>query len=305
MGAADGRAEVRGAGGLTLDARTFLQLVRAPAGLTVVGDATAGMAAAGRTGLLPRLGLPAASVLLYWGGMALNDAVDAELDRAERPERPIPSGRVSRRGAVGIASALTVAGLAIAGLTGGRSSLAVAVPLAASVWTYDLVAKRGWTGPIVMGACRGLDVLLGAGRDGTAAAIRPAAVMAGHTASVTTLSRGEVHGTHRAVAVVASASTVAAGVAAVRPERSLAGLVSVVAALRFVVPTLRAQAGAAADPSAPAVRSATRRGILAMVPLQAALTARAGRPLDAAVLLGVDLIGVLLGRRGAKGREIT
>jgi hypothetical protein len=288
-----------------VDVRSFLQLVRAPAGLTVVGDATAGMAAAGRTGLFPRLGLPVASVLLYWGGMALNDAADADLDRVERPERPIPSGRISRRGAVGVAGALTVAGLAVAGLSGGRSSLAIAVPLAASVWTYDLVAKRGWTGPLVMGACRGLDVLLGAGRDGATAATRPALVMAGHTASVTTLSRGEVHGTHRAVAVAASAATLAAGAAAVRPERSLAGLVSIAAVLRFLIPTMRAQVAAAADPAAPAVRAATRRGILAMVPLQAALTARAGRPIDAAILLGVDALGTLLGRRGAKGREIT
>ena len=287
-----------------MDLRSFLQLVRAPAGLTVVGDATAGMASAGRTGIVPRLGLPVASVLLYWGGMALNDAADAELDRVERPERPIPSGRISRRGAVGVAGALTVAGLAVAGLTGGRSSLAVAVPLAASVWTYDLVAKRGWPGPLVMGACRGLDVLLGAGRDGAAAAARPALVMAGHTASVTTLSRGEVHGAAPATAAVAAATTLAAGVAAVRPEPTAAGVVSIVAALRYAVPTLRAQAGAVADPSAPVVRSATRRGILAMVPLQAALTARAGRPVDALVLLGIDALGVVLGRR-AKGREIT
>lgn len=287
-----------------MDLRSFLQLVRAPAGLTVVGDATAGMAAAGRTGLVPRIGLPVASVLLYWGGMALNDAADADLDRVERPERPIPSGRISRRGAVGVASALTVAGLAVAGLTGGRSSLAIAVPLAASVWTYDLVAKRGWTGPLVMGACRGLDVLLGAGRDGAVAAARPALVMAGHTASVTTLSRGEVHGTRPVVAIAASAATLATGAAAVRPERSVAGLVSLAAVLRFLVPTLRAQVAAATDPAAPAVRTATRRGILAMVPLQAALTARAGRPLDAAILLGVDALGMLLGRR-ARGREIT
>ncbi|HEX6955463.1 MAG TPA: UbiA family prenyltransferase [Agromyces sp.] len=289
---------------MSVDVRSFLQLVRAPAGLTVVGDATSGMAAAGRTGLVPRLGLPAASVLLYWGGMALNDAADADLDRVERPERPIPSGRITRRGAVGVAGALTVAGLAVAWLTGGRSSLAVAVPLAASVWTYDLVAKRGWTGPLVMGACRGLDVLLGAGRDGAAAAARPALVMAGHTASVTALSRGEVHGARSATAVAASAVTLVAGAAAVRPERSLAGLVSIAAALRFLVPTLRAQVAAANDPTAPTVRAATRRGILAMVPLQAALTARAGRPADAAILLAVDALGAVLGRR-SRSREIT
>ncbi|GGI44452.1 4-hydroxybenzoate polyprenyltransferase [Agromyces flavus] len=287
-------------------ASTFLQLVRAPAGLTVLGDATAGMASVGRTGLVPRLGLPIASVLLYWGGMALNDAADAELDRVERPERPIPSGRITRRGALGVAGALTVAGVAVAGLTGGRSSLAVAVPLAASIWTYDLVAKRGWTGPIVMAACRGLDVLLGAGRDRAGDALRPALVMAGHTASVTALARGEVHGTRPAIAAAVSATTVAAGVAAVRPEASVAGVVSAAAAARFAVPTVRAQAAAVRSPSASVVRTATRRGILGMVPLQAALTARAGRPVDALVLLAIDAVATRLARRGAaKGRDVT
>ncbi|WP_438854602.1 SCO3242 family prenyltransferase [Agromyces sp. M3QZ16-3] len=288
-----------------MDASTFLQLVRAPAGLTVLGDATAGMAAAGRRGILPRLGLPVASVLLYWGGMALNDAADAELDRVERPERPIPSGRVSRRAAVATAAALTAAGMTVAGLTGGRPSLVVAAPLAASIWAYDLAAKRGVLGPVVMAACRGLDVLLGAGADGAAAAARPAIVMAGHTASVTALARGEVHGTHRFVAMSAAAATAGAAIASVRPAADAAGLVSWVAALRFAVPTIRAQAGAAGTPTAPVVRDATRRGILAMVPLQAALTARAGRPVDALVLLAIDVLGGLLMRRGAKGREIT
>lgn len=288
-----------------MDASTFLQLVRAPAGLTVLGDATAGMAAAGRRGLLPRLGLPVASVLLYWGGMALNDAADADLDRLERPERPIPSGRVSQRAAVATAGALTAAGLGVAGLTGGRSSLAVAVPLAAAIWAYDLSAKRNALGPIVMAACRGLDVLLGAGGDHARAAVRPAAVMAGHTASVTALARGEVHGTHPAVATAAAAVTVGSAAAAVRPTTDVAGLVSWVAAARYALPTFRAQAGAIATPSGPVVRDATRRGILAMVPLQAALTARAGRPVDALVLLAIDALGGLLTRRGGKGREIT
>lgn len=288
-----------------MDARTFAQLVRAPAGLTVLGDATAGMAAAGRRGILPRLGLPVASVLLYWGGMALNDAADAELDRVERPERPIPSGRVSRRAAVVTAAGLTVSGIAVAGLTGGRSSLAVALPLAGSIWAYDLAAKRGVLGPLVMAACRGLDVLLGAGADGVRPAARPALVMAGHTASVTALARGEVHGTHPAVAAASAAVTVGSAIAAVRPAADAAAVVSWAAAARYAFPAFRAQARAVGTPTAPVVRDATRRGILAMVPLQAALTARAGRPIDAMVLLAIDVLGGLLTRRGARGREIT
>ncbi|GAA2038381.1 UbiA family prenyltransferase [Agromyces tropicus] len=288
-----------------MDLPSLLQLVRAPAGLTVLGDATAGSAAAGRRGVLPRLGLPVASVLLYWGGMALNDAADAELDRVERPERPIPSGRISARAAMGTAAALTVAGVAVAGATGGRGSLAVALPLAASIWTYDLAAKRGLAGPVVMAACRGLDVLLGAGREGARAAARPSLAVAAHTGAVTGLARGEVHGTRPAAAVVATAAPAATAAAAVRPAPDLAGVVSWAAAVRYALPTARAQVRAVGTPTAVVVRDATRRGILAMVPLQAALTARAGRPVDALVLLAIDLLGTMLAGRRGRGRDIT
>ena len=78
------------------------ELVRAPAALSVPGDSLAGAAAAGwpagrRTALLP-----VASVSLYWAGMALNDWADRELDAVERPERPIPSGRVAPRTALAL-----------------------------------------------------------------------------------------------------------------------------------------------------------------------------------------------------------
>src|SRR5688572_18228245 len=137
------------------------ELVRAPAALSVPGDVVAGAAAAG---VLDRrtAGLACASVCLYWAGMAANDWADRDLDAAERPDRPIPSGRVSARAALGVAAGLTAAGVAVAGAAGGRRALAVAAPLAAAVWAYDLRAKNTVAGPFTMAACRALDVLLGA-----------------------------------------------------------------------------------------------------------------------------------------------
>ena len=62
---------------------------------TLAGATLAGAAVApGRLTLLA-----AAFSLLYTGGMYLNDAFDRESDARERPERPIPSGRV-RAGSV-------------------------------------------------------------------------------------------------------------------------------------------------------------------------------------------------------------
>ena len=55
------------------------------------------MAGAALTGTLgpQAAGLSAASVCLYWAGMSANDWADRDLDAKERPERPIPSGRVT------------------------------------------------------------------------------------------------------------------------------------------------------------------------------------------------------------------
>ncbi|MGH8867700.1 MAG: UbiA family prenyltransferase, partial [Actinomycetes bacterium] len=74
--------------------RDLVELVRAPAALTVPGDVVAGAAASGWPQGRRTLGLAAASTLLYWSGMALNDWADRTVDAKERPERPVPSGRV-------------------------------------------------------------------------------------------------------------------------------------------------------------------------------------------------------------------
>src|SRR5437763_16333813 len=116
--------------------RDLVELVRAPAALSVPGDALAGAAAAGV--LRPRTaGLSAASVCLYWAGMAANDWADRELDAKERPERPIPSGRVSPGTAVGVSAGLNAAGHALAGLAGSHRALAVALQVSGTVREYD------------------------------------------------------------------------------------------------------------------------------------------------------------------------
>ena len=82
--------------------RALLELVRAPAALSVPGDTMARPPPRGRR---PAPGLALASVLMYWSGMALNDWADREADAVERPERPIPSGRVRPGAALGLAAA--------------------------------------------------------------------------------------------------------------------------------------------------------------------------------------------------------
>lgn len=280
--------------------RDYLELVRARAALTVIGDTIAGGAWAGRPIGARTVALPLASALLYSAGMALNDYADAALDAEERPERPIPSGRISRAAALGTAAGLTVAGVAVAALVEGRRSLALALPLAAGIWSYDLLAKPTPLGPVVMAVCRGLDVLLGAGVSGLGAAAPASVALAAHTLGVTVLSRGEVHGTTAVTAGATAAGTAtialvtAAGVLA---ERRAAPAVVVAAGLgRWLLLVLRAQLQAARTPTAAAARSATRAGITGMIALQASL-AGLRRPGLGAALLALDALGSLLLRR--------
>ncbi|NUT51139.1 MAG: UbiA family prenyltransferase, partial [Saccharothrix sp.] len=141
--------------------KAYLELVRAPAALTALGDTLVGARAPLRGRALL---LPLASAALYWAGMALNDWADRDLDAAERPERPIPSGRISPNAALATAVGLTGAGVALAAAAGRN-----AVPLAVAVWGYDTVLKDTPAGPFAMAACRGLDVLLGGRSRGAAA----------------------------------------------------------------------------------------------------------------------------------------
>ncbi|MBD5786174.1 UbiA family prenyltransferase [Cellulosimicrobium terreum] len=293
-----------------------LELVRAPAVLSVLGDTLAGAAAAGHRITPRRALLPLASACLYAGGMALNDYADRHLDALERPERPIPSGRVSPRRALQVATGLGAAGLGLAAAGGGRRALAVAVPLAASVWAYDAVAKESPAGPAVMAACRGLDVLLGAGVGHLRAALPAATALAAHTAGVTVLSRGEVHGTTTPVAAAVASGTLTVagsvvagalrGRGAEQPDggtpagrvATASRVAAVVAAGAYVATCLPPQLDAAREPSAENAFTATKSGIRSMLPLQAALAARGGNLGSVGVLAVVEVAGRVLRRAG-------
>ncbi|MDX3187872.1 UbiA family prenyltransferase [Streptomyces sp. MN03-5084-2B] len=270
--------------------KALAELVRAPAALTVPGDAVAGAAASGWPFGRRTLALTAASVCLYWAGMALNDYADRDLDAVERPERPIPSGRISPGTALGVATGLTAGGLGIAAAAGGRRALRVALPLAATVWAYDFALKKTVLGPAAMAAARTLDVLLGAG--GTRAALPAALTVGAHTYAVTTLSRSEVDGATPVLPAAALAATAGVGVAAGR-----GGLLPSALLGTYVVTTGGAQFDAVRDPAAPKIRRAVGAGIHGMIPLQAGLIARAGAWRSALAVAAAFPLARALGRK--------
>ncbi|MFF2818517.1 SCO3242 family prenyltransferase [Kitasatospora cineracea] len=289
-------------------ARAWAELLRVSALCTVPGDALAGAAAAGaRPGRGTALAV-GSSLCLYQAGMALNDWADRAEDAAERPARPIPSGRIAPGAALAAAAGLTAAGVALAGCA-GRAAGATAAALAATVWAYDLGLKHTPAGPAAMAAARSLDLLLGAAATrpaGLRAALGPAAVLGGHTLAVTAVSRRETTGGSAAAPLAALAATAAAGALAGRPERRAAAATGARRALALV-PTgfaacyaataARPLLHAALNPSPQLTQRAVGGGIRAMIPLQAALAARAGAAGSAAALAAVVPLARALARK--------
>ncbi len=150
----------------------WLQLIRPPNLPTVPGDPMAGCLLAS-LGLAPTpvhlrvqlsgVLLPALSAMfLYMGGLILNDVADYHEDLKDRPQRPLPSGQVSRRSAAIVGLGLGLMAMALAALC-SLTTLVVSVLLLILIVTYNFVTKRFLLlGCINMGLCRGVSLLLGA-----------------------------------------------------------------------------------------------------------------------------------------------
>ena len=171
----------------------YLRLVRAPAVFSALGDPIAGLLLDdGDFSSEQASRLSAASAMLYLAGMALNDLADREEDARDRPERPIPSGAVSPRAAALIGGSLLLGGVLAARRGGARWT---GPALAAMIVAYDFQLKRSaMLGPVAMGACRALSLLMGVEashgvvtRRGTEGALQLGAYVAG----LTMIARGE------------------------------------------------------------------------------------------------------------------
>ncbi len=161
------RSEPRLEPGVTF--RALLELLRVPNLFTAAADVAMGVLfvtpLVGATETIALAALIGASCLLYAAGVVLNDVFDAPRDAQRRPERPIPSGRIP----IGLARVLGWL-LLLAGITLAWTAAAVAgqwgpglvvLLLAACIVLYNASLKATPLGPVAMGACRTLNVLLG------------------------------------------------------------------------------------------------------------------------------------------------
>lgn len=182
----------------------LLQLMRPANIVTSVSDVLAGIAISGfledvnfsADGIYPVVFLCISTIGLYGGGVVFNDVFDAAIDKVERPERPIPKGVVKIAEAVILGSGLLMAGILTAALVSKESCL-LAASIALAALIYNKWSKHHvWAGPLNMGLCRGLNLLLGISVviSSIAEWWFLAIVPITYIAAVTIISRGEVYG---------------------------------------------------------------------------------------------------------------
>src|SRR5438105_12714585 len=73
--------------------------------------------------------------------MVVNDYYDVEVDRVNQPSRPLPSGQVSKKGAVAVAAVMLGVGFATGLLLDPTAVLIVAL-YSLLAWLYDFRAKK-------------------------------------------------------------------------------------------------------------------------------------------------------------------
>lgn len=105
----------------------------------------------------------AVSVLLYAAGLIQNDLAHLADDSRHRPARPLPSGAVSRESALLVLCVLAVSAMAAAGATRVAATCHLAFALLVLITLYNHVTSRlRVLGPINMGLCRAVSLLVGA-----------------------------------------------------------------------------------------------------------------------------------------------
>jgi UbiA prenyltransferase family len=137
-------------------ASDWLALARVSNTPTVVSNSVAGaVLVSASPGFATVAAVAVAMALFYTAGMVLNDVMDVSVDRRERPERPLPSGRIAVTTALWAAIALFVVGEVLLGAIRWEPAVAGA-GLVALIVVYDAWHKGNALSPLLMAACRAM-----------------------------------------------------------------------------------------------------------------------------------------------------
>jgi 4-hydroxybenzoate polyprenyltransferase len=185
-----------------LNLKYYLQLARPANIITAIADILAGVAIATFSFSIVDIEpskvffLCLSTIGLYGGGIVFNDIFDFEIDKLERPERIIPSGKVSKNQATKYGILLLSFGI-IAAFLCSVVSFFIAIGVAVCALIYNKYGKHhSFLGPINMGLCRGGNLILGMSI--LEAALRQwwylGLFPVFYIAAITMISRDEVHG---------------------------------------------------------------------------------------------------------------
>ena len=264
--------------------KALLSLTRPANLVTAIADVLAGMAISGYflvydAAPAPMGWLSLATVGLYGGGVVFNDVFDAELDAVERPERPIPSGVVSKQSAALLGIVLFLIGIGASFMVNQTAGL-LAIGVTITSLVYDRFGKHhNWLGPVNMGLCRGLNLLLGI-------SIIPEQVMPwawvgvvpiAYIAAITMISRGEVHGgnpfTLRVAGVLYALVIGCVAALAQRQQQLGTALPFLLLFGYYIFPPLWR---AVSEPIGPNIGRAVQAGVLSLIVMNAAWVAAFG-----------------------------
>ena len=142
--------------------KTLFELGRISNLPTVWSNVLAGVVIAGGTiGLQSTSILIASLSLFYIGGMFLNDAFDTEFDIIERPERPIPSKKITQKMVFVIGFILLILGIFLLYIEAFTTNvfnlnliLFLGMLLSAFIIIYNKYHKNNPYSPLIMGFCR-------------------------------------------------------------------------------------------------------------------------------------------------------
>lgn len=288
----------------------YANLVRLPNLFTAPPDIVVGLAIVIASGyaisITAAIGIGVASICLYAAGTTFNDYFDVGEDTRLRPERPIPAGVVSQQGALLLGTTLLVGGILIALIAAGAIAGAVAACLAITILLYDGLFKGSAVGFLLMGANRGLNVLLGI--SAVVSPIRLAiwefavpAIIVLYIAAVTFLGESEtgesdIMSIRVAILGVVFATLGVLGFLIVQSPPLLETLLTIILLIGFVVWTGRALREAYTNPSPSTIGPAVGTCVLALVILNAAFAATVDFSLAILVLLFLVPAMVLSGK---------
>lgn len=145
--------------------KNYLLLIRLPNLFTLPSNIILGFVLVSTftmtiTSVIQILMLVTISILLYCVGLVLNDLFDYEVDKKERPNRPLASGKISKKAAMILVTILAAISL-ILSLLVSVTTFSISVLLLVIIFGYDKYLKNTQAGPFTIAAARVGNIILG------------------------------------------------------------------------------------------------------------------------------------------------